>query len=162
MLNKIYSNWLILFAAAVLLLLTSCDPARVYEENKDIPDNTWKQNTPIEFNVDINDTVSYHNMYVNVRNASGYNYSNLFLFIKTKLPKGEVTIDTLECTLADASGKWLGDGLGDIWDNQILFKKNIRFPQSGSYKFEVEQAMRIDPLTSIMDVGLRIEKAEKK
>jgi gliding motility-associated lipoprotein GldH len=101
-------------------------------------------------------------MYVNVRNSAGYNYSNLFLFIKTIFPKGEQTIDTLECTLADPSGKWLGEGLGDIWDNQILFKKNIRFPQSGQYKFEVEQAMRIDPLTSIMDIGLRIEKAEKK
>jgi gliding motility-associated lipoprotein GldH len=162
MLNKIYSNYLALFAGSIFLLFTSCDTGRVYEENKDIPDNTWKQNTSIEFNVDIKDTISLHNMYVNVRNSAGYSYSNLFLFIKTVFPKGEQTIDTLECTLADPSGKWLGEGLGDIWDNQILFKKNIRFPQSGQYKFKVEQAMRIDPLTSIMDIGLRIEKAEKK
>lgn len=67
--------------------------------------------------------------------------------------------DTVELTLADPSGKWLGSGMGDIWDNRVLFKQQFRFPEKGTYIFTLEQAMRIDPLPQIMDVGIRIEKA---
>jgi gliding motility-associated lipoprotein GldH len=102
--------------------------------------------------------VSLHNVYINIRNASGYAYSNLYLFLDTKYPNNSMSRDTIECILADPSGKWLGDGSGDIWDNQILFKKNVRFKQIGTYKFRYEQAMRMPKLPMIMDVGLRIEK----
>ena len=55
-------------------------------------------------------------------------------------------------------GRWLGDGLGDIFDNRILFKEGVKFPQAGEYRFELFQAMRINPLPGIMDAGIRIEK----
>ncbi len=50
------------------------------------------------------------------------------------------------------------DGLGDKYDNRILFRRNIRFPRTGIYVFEYEQAMRDEPLIGIDDIGLRIEK----
>jgi gliding motility-associated lipoprotein GldH len=145
---------------AVLFSLTSCDSHRVYEKNIGIPDYMWKSKTQVEFETMVSDTISLHNVYVNVRNASQYPYRNLFLFLETHYPDGKYSRDTLECILADESGKWLGDGSGDIWDNRFIFKKNVRFPVSGTYKFYLEHAMRNDPLPMIMDVGIRIEKAE--
>jgi len=94
-----------------------------------------------------------------VRNAAGYQFSNLFIFFTTEMPNGKSERDTVELTLADERGKWLGDGLGDIWDNRILFKKNFRFPEKGIYTFKLEQAMRFNPLPQVMDVGIRIEKS---
>ena len=82
----------------------------------------------------------------------------MYIFLDTKYPNNSISRDTIECILADPSGKWLGDGSGDIWDNLILFKKNVRFKQIGTYKFRYEQAMRMPLLPMIMDVGLRIEK----
>jgi gliding motility-associated lipoprotein GldH len=143
-----------------LALLSACDPSLVSEQNISLKNSTWPQNKPVSFTVNISDSLSEHNLYINTRHAGNYQYSNLFLFIRMTMPKGQVTQDTVECTLADPSGKWLGDGIGDIYENQNLFKERIRFPQKGSYRFEVEQAMRIDPLQGIMDVGLRVEKAE--
>jgi len=67
--------------------------------------------------------------------------------------------DTMECILADPNGKWLGEGLGDIWDNKILFKQNVKFRKSGLYEFSLTQAMRVDSLPMIMDAGISIEKA---
>ena len=142
-----------------IFILSSCDPARVFEENKQLQEGIWKQNKPVIIEAEINDTITYNCVYINVRNKGGYQYSNLFLFIKTTTPKGIIGMDTLECTLASPDGKWLGSGLGDIYSNQILFKKNVRFPQKGKYLFEISQAMRIDPLTEIMDVGIRVERA---
>lgn len=67
--------------------------------------------------------------------------------------------DTMECILANADGKWLGNGLGDIWDNKFLFKKNIKFQKPGTYEFVFNQAMRVDSLPMIIDAGLSIEKS---
>jgi gliding motility-associated lipoprotein GldH len=147
-----------LFLGCLFVLLTACDAKRVYEQNVDIPDYIWDKENAIYFDVPITDTVSLHNVYINIRNASGYGYSNIYLFLDTKYPNNSISRDTIECILADPSGKWLGDGSGDIWDNQILFKKNVRFKQIGTYKFRYEQAMRMPKLPMIMDVGLRIEK----
>jgi gliding motility-associated lipoprotein GldH len=54
----------------------------------------------------------------------------------------------------------MGKGVGDLWDNQLLFKPSVKFPQAGKYKIEYEQAMRVDPLPYITDVGLRVERVQ--
>ena len=132
----------------------------VFEKNTIIPDNNWEMNNIIKLDVEIKDTMSLHNIYFNIRNAGGYQFSNLYLFLTTITPKGEQARDTVELTLADERGKWLGDGSGDIWDNRILFKRKFRFPEAGLYHFEFQQAMRVNPLPQIMDAGMRIEKAQ--
>lgn len=149
---------LILFSFLSLLFF-SCDTNHVFEKNVSIPDEGWNVKNKIKLEVDITDTIQSTNFYVNVRNADGYPYSNLFLFVKTIFPTGEQSNDTLECVLADENGKWLGRGIGDIYDNQIPFKRNVLFPKTGKYIFEIEQGMRTDVVPLIMDVGLRIEKA---
>lgn len=154
-------RFLVLFSYIIILFsLASCDRNRVFEEYKTIPDNLWYINNKVTFDVNITDTISPNNLYINIRNSGSYSYSNLFVFMTTYLPDNTASKDTLECPLADASGKWLGSGLGDIWDNKILFKRNFHFPHVGKYRFEMVQGMRINPLPLIADVGLRIEKAK--
>lgn len=143
-----------------ILFFSSCDSNGIFEQNQAIPESGWATSNVIKFNVDIKDPSTATNFYINVRNADGYPYNNLFLFIKTTFPNGKVSSDTLECTLADEKGKWLGSGIGDLYDNRIPFKRNVRFPLAGTYSFEIQQGMRIDNIPLIMDVGLRIEKAE--
>lgn len=144
----------------VAVFFNSCNSNRVFEENKEIPKNNWDYNTRLSFKVNIEDTVAMYNMYINVRNAGFYRFSNLFLFINTGLPNGIITRDTVEITLASPEGKWLGDGLGDIYDNRYLFRKQFKFPMAGEYTFDLIQAMRVNPLPGIMDAGIRIEKAD--
>ncbi|KPK87261.1 MAG: hypothetical protein AMS27_02880 [Bacteroides sp. SM23_62_1] len=141
------------------IVFHSCDPDRVYEKNIRIPDGIWERNNPIRFEVIIQDTISPHNLYINIRNTGLYPVSNLYLFITTTAPSGHSVKDTVEIILADERGKWLGKGLGDIWDLQKLYKQNVRFAQKGMYVFEYEQAMRIEKLPFILDAGLRIEKS---
>ena len=147
----------LLVAAGSFLVLLSCDPGRVYEKNIKIPDGIWFKDHKVSFEVFIDDTVSAHNLYVNVRNTSLYPFSNLYLFIETTAPSGHMIRDTFEVILADERGKWLGNGLGDIWDLQQAYKRNVRFAQRGKYFFQYQQAMRMDKLPFILDTGLRIE-----
>jgi len=153
----------LLYFFVFLFLLSSCDVRRVFEENKKIESGIWNIQDTITFEVDLQDTITPLNFYINVRNAGMYPYSNLFMFVTTTFPNGKTIRDTVECILADKKG-WLGSGLGDIWDNQILYRKGLRIPISGRYIFAYEQAQRsgelayIENLPFIMDLGLRIEK----
>ncbi|HEY0029367.1 MAG TPA: gliding motility lipoprotein GldH [Bacteroidia bacterium] len=144
----------------MVLFFSSCDQARIFEQNQSMPESGWAETNVVKFDVDIKDPSTPANFYINVRQADGYPYSNLFMFIKTVFPSGKSSTDTLECVLADDKGKWLGSGVGDLYDNQIPFKRNVRFPQAGNYHFEIQQAMRTENVPLIMDIGLRIEKAE--
>lgn len=141
-----------------LLINYSCDSNRLFEDNKMISNSVWNRNNIISFKVSVIDTLSANKIFINIRNSGQYEKGNIYLFINIIAPNGIKLRDTVNCILADDKGKWLGSGLGDIYSNQILYKNNVTFPHSGNYTFEIEQAMRIDNLEHIEDVGIRIEK----
>lgn len=142
-----------------IAFLSGCDPNRVFEEYTPIPDQSWAADNSINYEFAVTDTLTPHNFYVNVRNTGAYRYSNLYVFFDIEFPNGKTSRDTIECPLADKTGRWLGSGTGQLKDNQFLIKYNMRFPLTGTYKFGIEQAMRVDPLEEISDVGLRLEKS---
>lgn len=131
--------------------LFSCDPDMVYENNVRIPDGEWRRAERVKFEAEIADTVAGYNVLINVRNNSDYKYMELWLFVDSRSPSGNVRRDTVKIMLADHRGKWLGNGLGDKHDNRIMFRKNTGFPEPGTYVFEYEQAMRDEPLIGGME-----------
>ncbi len=152
----------ILFAFS-LLIMTSCGRERIFFEYKTIDETRgWDKNDKKVFQAEIEDTLGVYDIYVHVRNADNYPYRNLFIFLTTEYPNGQKELDTLECMLADEKNRWLGSGAGDLWDNAILLKSEVQFPTKGKYIFTFEQGMRINPVPLILDVGLSIEKPEKK
>jgi gliding motility-associated lipoprotein GldH len=155
-------NSIIILIFVAIFVLTSCDRNKVYEEYIEIDNNVWLSSNVVKFEFEIDDTAALHNVYINVRHAAGYQFNNLWLFVKSSAPNGQTSIDTLECVLSDKKGKWLGDGMGDIYDMQLPWRLNVRFPVKGKYTVEYRQGMRIDALPGIMDMGLRVEKAEEK
>ena len=146
-----------LFLLTLLLIgLSSCDDRVFFEENRSFENGVWNYQDPAIFIFDVEDTVSRNDFFINLRNGDAYPYMNAFLFVRMDFPNGRTSIDTLECFLADQSGRWLGSGLGDIYDNRFLYKQQKAFPISGQYRIEIRQAMRVDDLPEIYDVGLRI------
>jgi gliding motility-associated lipoprotein GldH len=146
---------------AAVILVSACDSKRFYEENKPLVKGIWKTEDKARFDVQISDTLTRYNFFLNVRNSTDYPYSNLYLFIHTTNPSGKKAQDTLECQLADYQGKWFGSGFGSIKFNRFLIQKGISFRQKGRYSFEIEQAMRAKELKGIMDIGIRIEKEQR-
>jgi gliding motility-associated lipoprotein GldH len=148
-----------LFTAISICLLGqyACKFSVLYEKAEDIPKGLWSVNSPVTFAVPITDTLNYYSIVFSLRNNNNYPYSNLFLFVDTYSPAGNSRRDTIEMTLANIKGKWLGKGISGVWQNKFYFRKNIRFPQSGEYKIKISQAMRDKSLEGIMDVGIKIE-----
>lgn len=137
-----------------------CNTKQVYNDYHQISDYKWKIDNVLTFEVPITDTLTPCNVYVNIRNTGSYAYSNLWLFINEKTPNGDMLNDKFNCKLATPNGKWFGKGFGDIYDLQILYKKNVVFKKSGIYSFKITQGMRDKVLDGIVNIGIQIEKAE--
>lgn len=141
----------------MMLLLTACDPARVFDENRNIEHDSWYYKNRIPFDVRISDTSKFYNVYVNLRVNADYKYSNIFMWVHTTNPDKKTDQRRIEIRLADESGKWLGSGLGDLYDYQFPAFRKVKFPQQGFYRFELEQNMRDDTLMHIKSAGIRVE-----
>ncbi len=142
------------------LLVMSCHRAYLYEDAVSLPKDGWSSENFIPFELTVEDTTGEYSIDLFIRNDGRYAFSNLFLFINTYAPTGAHIRDTIECTLADRSGKWLGRGIGGQYTFEIPYKYSVQFPFPGVYRFEIEQGMRQDPLSYITDVGISI-KAQK-
>lgn len=134
----------------------------MFQAHSQMPNKIWEVENNIAFDVQVIDTTTGYDFYIDLRNEGIYPYANIYMFVNTTFPNGKTARDTVECILADHSGRWLGKGLGDVLDNHILFKENIRFPNKGTYRFEFEQGMRTPSLPAILDLGISIETHSKK
>ena len=147
----------ILIAFCIAILLVACKGNYVFDKVVEIENGSWHADEPFAFNFTISDTLLSYDVLFHLRNNSNYQYSNIWFFIETSSPNGVVLKDTVEYQLADASGQWLGSGLGDINSMLLAYKTNIRFPLRGVYTLKVKQAMREEELKNIIDLGLRIK-----
>lgn len=153
-------KFFVVASIALSIAFMSCSKNVVFSEYTKIPEEGWKIENKLSYSVDITDNKAYHNVFLNVRHADSYPFSNLFVFLTTTYPDGKTSVDTLECILANKKGEWQGDGAGDLWDNKIPLKQNLMFPQTGKYIFTFEQGMRQNPLPLILDFGVTIEKVK--
>lgn len=148
----------IFLIAGCMLIFWACRNNVVFEVQKAIPGQSWHFEDSLVFEAMINDTLSLHKMYLDIRNSTDYEYSNLFLFLDIEFPDGEVLRDTIECVLADRRGQWTGRGFGQFRFNRFLFRDDVWFPAKGVYTFTLHHGMRNDELFGISDAGIRIEK----
>jgi len=144
---------------ALLLVLSACDPNRVYEQNLELPESNWTVENVPAFEFAIKDTTKSYNVYFNVRYSLAYDYYNLYLRHQLLGPDStELSSQLHELHLMDAkTGKPAGKGSSDVYDLQALALKDVKFPQVGTYTLRLTQYMRRDPLPNIMAVGIRVE-----
>ncbi len=149
------------FILLITTILSSCgDKNVIFDESVVINNSSWNNQELPYFDVNIEDTLSTYAFYLNIRHLENYRYSNFYMFLHTTFPNGNQTHDTIECVLAYPDGRWIGKGSGSMRASNILLNNNLRFPLSGTYHFEIEQAMREPVLEGITDVGVRFERIE--
>jgi len=156
------------FFLIFMLGFTSCDFNHVFDEYQSIP-NSWHKDSVISFTFIPPDTTNQYNLFVNIRNTSGFKYSNLFLLVEINFPNGKVIKDTLEYVMTKPSGEFLGKGFSDIKENKLFYKEGFIFLESGDYTVNIQHAMRengsikgLENLDGITDVGFRIENIQNK
>ena len=160
--NKIISRYsfirISLSMIAITFAATACNNDVFHTESVHLKNSEWKAADTLFYNFDSKDTLALYDFYFEVRNTTDYDKQNLYLFITAYYPGNTYSRDTAECILAAADGKWFGKGMGKHKDNRFLFRKGVRFRKPGNYIIAVNQAMRMDTLNGISDVGILIKK----
>lgn len=146
------------------LLVAGCTDSVVFQEDAQTPSGSWERGWNPQFAFDVTDTLAQHDVYLDLRHTGDYPFSNLYAFVTLTAPDGHESVDTVECTLADPSGRWYGKGQGfissDRFQAHVLYKLHNRFPRSGRYSLTLEQAMRVEKLQGIIDVGVSVERSK--
>lgn len=148
------SNGIFIFA----LIFISCNNNIVFDDYKTFENKIWNADSSVVFRYSVSDTTSQNQLVIKVRHTTNYEFQNLFLFVKAE------KIDTLELLLANKEGGWLGKGIGDIREVELVYRKDKVFPKKGNFTFEIEQAMRygsnekINNLKYIDAVGVTVIK----
>jgi gliding motility-associated lipoprotein GldH len=153
--RKIFSLVLLLIA---MLVHVSCDKQMVFNEFQRIDNGSWGWDEPVNFSFSIEDTVTLHDLQIQLRHTTEYPLSNLYMFVHVEGPSGQRMNDTIQFILAENSGKWIGKGIGNIREIGYLYRKNTVFPDTGMYSVSIEQAMRL-PEVPVAEIGLRIRRA---
>jgi gliding motility-associated lipoprotein GldH len=145
------------------LALSACTGHVVYQSDVPVPGGEWDRAFVPEFSFDITDAASKHDLFIDIRHTGEYPFSDLFLFVDLSGPDGRHMRDTVECLLADPSGRWFGKGTGfvfaDRYQAKVLYKLGNRFPVAGRYGIKLEQAMRTERLPGVLDVGISVERS---
>ena len=150
----------IIFVFLSLFLLVCCNTNTessysVFEED------SWHADSIITLSHSIVDTITKQNLYLKIRHTTDFEYQNIFLFVDFQEKR-----DTIEVTLSEKNGKWLGSGFGDIKEVEYCFAKEIIFNSKKTSNVTVEQAMRygdqpvITNLKGIIALGINIKKSE--
>lgn len=137
-------------------LTTACSGDTILSQSQELPENGWSRKSPLSFEFDIQDTARTYQIDFSIRHDHEYPFMNAFFFIYTYFPNQDMAVDTLECILADYRGQWTGQGVGHYKSTDFVLKSDLRFPQSGHYRMEVKQALRMDTVKHIRRIGLHI------
>ena len=146
----------------LVILTFSCQNNDVFLKYKTIPLQGWSKDSVFTFEVPITDISTAYNVFINVRNRGEYPHQNLWLFVQKTSPDSIVSKDTINFYLADQRGKWLGSGVGSVFEMPVIYQRNFHFPKAGKYSFGIIQGMRDTILIGINDIGMRIEKVNSK
>lgn len=149
-----------ILGAIYAVILLGCKNNAVVDTFKPIANQEWRYLDTITVQIPVEDTSKFYDLYLNVRHTGSYAYRNLYVRLRLYSPTGETGTQTVSFNLADPAGKWLGKGLGDLYESKILWREAAKFTSAGQYRVVIEQFMREDPLPGISDIGLLVEYAK--
>lgn len=160
------SNYLLILS--VLCLTVSCQQnSNIVFDQYQGTEGSWTKEDVKAFVYEVKDTIQDYDLYMNLRANKDYPFSNIFVILKTYHPNNDIVVDTLQFQMAKPDGTLLGTGFADIKESKLWLKEGYKFPESGNYKFTIEQVVRelgqiegINTLDGISEVGFRIEKSE--
>ncbi len=178
-------NRLFIILVVMSLSLGACVQSPYYQKSYGIKDGKWGYKTTYSFDIDINDTQYYYNTLLIVRHTNNYKFANLWMNVWVKGP-GDTQFkkSAVDFLLATPQGQWLGLGAAEIYEQRRLLVLNHEdykkmplskdkeyeliaaskesfddlFTKKGRYTIKIEQNMRENVLSDILNIGLRVER----
>jgi gliding motility-associated lipoprotein GldH len=158
MLNvKIKTSFFLLLTSCII---SSCNTIDLYEKTVSVPDHKWSSSFKPEFDFIIKDSNALYQPYFILRHSEKYNYNNIWINFYYQLPGDSMRKEMREMKLATNEQGWLVNGMDDIYEHRLPVTDKPFKLKAGNYKFMIENIMREDPLSHVLNVGIRIEKKQ--
>lgn len=150
----------ILALALFLFGLTGCIQPAIYSSEENLPQEGWHLNDSRAFDFLIKDHTTPVDLFLQVRNNEDYPYRNMYVFVDIDFPDGGVRRDTVSFILATPDGRWIGEGGGSTYDNDVMFIRRAMLPDTGTYSLRIGHGMRDSVLVGVERIGLIVEASE--
>lgn len=106
--------------------------------------------------VKVEDTTKFYTISITLRTTTNYPFSNLWMFLRSKTPKGQTGREPIEVKITNPDGSWYGEKSGTIVEHHLRFPHR-KFPQKGTYVFQFEQGVTEDVVNEILDISYCVE-----
>lgn len=147
------------YLTLLVFLVQSCTEAVFYEKSYSFKNNAWDQRVKPAFKVVVTDTSKLYDFVITFRNTTDYEYSNCWIYLNTITPNKEKAREPFEIKITNPDGTWIGNKSGTVVENMLYFRQR-KFPQKGSYYFRLEQGVIQESLDDVLDIGFRIEEVK--
>ncbi len=137
----------------IISLFAACGPREVHSAMNTTGD-VWPADMAQNFEFEITNEGDY-TTHLYLKHNNNYGYRNLYLFTTLTFPDGNTRTDTMQYNIAQADGKWLGEGWGELKTIKLYYPTPIT--QKGNYTLMIHQGMRESDLEGIEQIGLTIE-----
>lgn len=143
------------------VIFSSCREAVVFREYKKMDNITWNRFDILEFEVPVEqgDALDF---ILFLRHHTDFPYDKLYVNITFYAPDGEVRSADYDFDLRDKDGKWLADGMGELWDIEIAIRSEVLMNESGICRVRLENKYPKFDTPGIIEVGLIVKEAENQ
>ena len=152
--NKLLFKFLLI---TMTFTMISCNPGRIYEKHIKLKDYAWDMQETFTFSFEVENINVNYDIYIAIRHAHIYPYKNLLISTVMTTPSGEQRLTDYDFDIKDKQGKFLGDGMGDLYDINIPIRKGFKFQEKGQCTIVFENRMSQVRTPAIMEVGLIVE-----
>lgn len=152
--SKLYIVFLVVFA-----FLSSCDEGVVYYRFHPIENSNWDKQAAANFLIDSLsvDPDKRYDIVLEIVNNNQYPYQNIWLLVQQNITDTTFVSDTVEITLADPQGKWLGKGSVGLYQLSVPYKASVALDSTRAYLVRIRQVMKGNHIKGIEKVGVLIK-----
>jgi gliding motility-associated lipoprotein GldH len=151
---------IVLSALAFVLLLTACNNSNeCYHHAEVISPKGWDQNQTLYFQdslaSDAPETLCFE---IDLRHTNLFPYQNIWLYIRTKSSDNTNRLDSINWSLAEPSGRWIGSGWGSLYTLTHRLPDLTIHQTIGKrwFSIEIQHGLKDQTLNGIEDVGVHL------
>ena len=146
----------------MIFFMASCNKEVVFQEKKDIANETWAYNDTLRFKVEVKDTTGFQTVELNIGYQPTYAYQNIYTQISTTFPDGTTKTAMKSFDLFDNLGNSLGKCSGKDCLLEIVLQEKAKFSQPGTYTFSFVPFMRMDTVGGVRFLEMQVKNLPKK
>lgn len=143
------------------VLLFSCGEQPFYEKVVAFDDREWKLDVKPKYSFVIKDVSKEYDFTLSLRTSTDYQYSNVWIFMKTITPDGTVAREPFEIVITNDDGSWVGEKSGSVVTTPLSFRKR-KLPKAGKYTFIIEQGITQSKVDEVLDLAFRVDESKSE